>query len=202
MIVYGSQLNIHKEGARCGVIPFTISNGKLYFLLGIDKKTRDLTDFGGGVKVTETMLSGGCREWSEESCKIFDDEVTEERLNRSIAVVTDNWRAAIIFYHVDQKWLSLAPKVFKERQSELAGIKKHQELINVRWNEQEIFNKIIFDQRFTCVWSRVRNIIKWNTTPNELFLTLVLGPRIINTIEDTLKDFTPKSIWEQSQAVC
>ena len=34
---------------RAGVIIYTVYNGAVYFGFGLDAKTHDLTDFGGGV---------------------------------------------------------------------------------------------------------------------------------------------------------
>lgn len=201
MIVYGRELEIKKEGARAGFIPFTIKNGSLYFLLGIDRRTRELTDFGGGVKASETLLRGGCREWSEESCKMFDEEVDDNKLLNSVAVVKRDWRAAIVFYHVNPSWLDNAEAVFKQNQADLSGIRKHQELIGVKWVSKDQFANIMFDRRYHCVWRRIQNIIRWSTTPKELFLTLVLGPKIVHAVDSTMDVFNPPNIWEQGQPV-
>ena len=54
MITPGFVLDV-KNNKRGGVIVYTIKNEELFFLLGIDRKTREYTDFGGGCKQGETL---------------------------------------------------------------------------------------------------------------------------------------------------
>lgn len=72
---------------RGGVIIYTEINNNIYFCLGIDTKSGDLTDFGGGISYKKdlTALNGGMREFKEESLKVFD-EITLEQLNEGIVV--------------------------------------------------------------------------------------------------------------------
>lgn len=53
---------------RAGVIPFYKKNNEIYFILGIDSKTHELTDFAGSVKYKiENCIEGALREFKEES---------------------------------------------------------------------------------------------------------------------------------------
>jgi ADP-ribose pyrophosphatase YjhB (NUDIX family) len=52
---------------RAGIIPYIIIDGKLYFLLGIDRQTGEYADMGGGVKKNENVISGAIRELTEET---------------------------------------------------------------------------------------------------------------------------------------
>lgn len=52
---------------RAGVILYTEYQNTLYFGLGCDDSSRDLTDFGGGVKKHETGPGAALREFAEES---------------------------------------------------------------------------------------------------------------------------------------
>ena len=58
---------------RAGVIIYTVSNGRLYFAMGLDSNTHDLTDFGGTVEyeTDENAVKGALREFSEETLGIF-----------------------------------------------------------------------------------------------------------------------------------
>jgi ADP-ribose pyrophosphatase YjhB (NUDIX family) len=58
---------------RSGIIPFCIENGELWFCLGRDMDTKELTDFGGGVKKNETIMEGAFREFQEETGQLFED---------------------------------------------------------------------------------------------------------------------------------
>ena len=58
---------------RSGVIPYYLDpkTKKIIFLLAIDRRSGDYTDFGGGVKQTETALSGAKREFLQETNGIY-----------------------------------------------------------------------------------------------------------------------------------
>ena len=59
---------------RAGVLPYTIVNGQLHFLFGVDRKAREYSDFGGGRKQDETFMQGAYREAIEELEGIIDCE--------------------------------------------------------------------------------------------------------------------------------
>ncbi len=54
---------------RGGVFPYTIINGECFILVGIDKVSGDITDFGGGTKLAEyeTFPECAARELAEET---------------------------------------------------------------------------------------------------------------------------------------
>lgn len=57
---------------RAGVIPYTVTPIGVFFCLGQDRKSSDLTDFGGGVKVEDTSpIDTAIREFREESKDSF-----------------------------------------------------------------------------------------------------------------------------------
>jgi len=65
-------LNSQIRCRRGGVIVYTHFNGTVYFSFGIDAKTHDLTDFGGGIGHRDASpISGALREFSEETLGIF-----------------------------------------------------------------------------------------------------------------------------------
>ena len=57
---------------RAGVLPYTIVNGQLHFLFGVDRKAREYSDFGGGRKQDESFTQGAYREAIEELEGIID----------------------------------------------------------------------------------------------------------------------------------
>lgn len=76
----GSEL-LNKHSNRAAVIPYIIKNidsdnSEIWFLMGIHKKTKEITDFGGGVKKGENDLSAALRELHEETRDIFKDTIT------------------------------------------------------------------------------------------------------------------------------
>ncbi|HSW76899.1 MAG TPA: hypothetical protein VLG50_07625 [Candidatus Saccharimonadales bacterium] len=61
---------------RAGVILYTKYNNAFWFGLGVDAKSKDLTDFGGGISYKENhdkhVIAGAIREFNEESLNIFN----------------------------------------------------------------------------------------------------------------------------------
>ena len=70
----------HNKQLRAGVIVYVEIPGQhksqLFFCLGLDQRTGDITDFGGGVtKKDPTALHAALREFHEETLGIFADQV-------------------------------------------------------------------------------------------------------------------------------
>jgi len=74
-VAQNQMVNLSAHVLRAGVIPFTIYDNRLYFLMGIDRATGELTDFGGHSKMTETIAETALRELTEETCEIFKDDL-------------------------------------------------------------------------------------------------------------------------------
>jgi len=85
---------------RCGVIIYTHYKGKTYFCLGVDSAYGDLTDFGGGVRKSETIVEGGLRELKEESRGVFG-EILSEELDNCMAFYTNNMMIVFIKRNVN-----------------------------------------------------------------------------------------------------
>lgn len=105
-----SQHHVHKKyvrdlsltelkGQRCGVILYTVVDGKTFFGLGVDSRTHDLTDFAGGVDNNDdNLVSAALREFNEETLEIFDD-LTVKDVNHC-AVIHDQ-KNLIIFVRTE-----------------------------------------------------------------------------------------------------
>ena len=85
---------------RAGVIIYTVVNGAIFFGLGLDSSTHDLTDFGGGVmyKTDKNAVRGALREFEEETLQIFE-VITPDDV-KTCPVVYDS-RNLIIFVHLN-----------------------------------------------------------------------------------------------------
>lgn len=171
---------------RAGVIPYTIKDNRLYFLLGIDRRTRELTDFGGGAKLDESMSEAALRELHEESCEIFNGYLTVEQLKDSPLVMNSTKTAVIYFAKVDPLWLMCAEQKFQENQRKLNDISKYNELISIKWVEEQYFKAIAFNRRNQCMWRRIQNILRTNTTWQELRVALLIGPELCNIVKKSL----------------
>lgn len=186
MLILGSNV---KDVTRSGVIPYTWCAGHLWFLLGIDKKTRDLSDFGGGRKKKETPIEAAYREFNEETCNMFATVISKDDLARSIALQgTGN---AIFFVHVSEKWLNVADNYFRVFQRYLLSphdveptstnsqtvpktLHKHIELIGVKWVREDHFWNVAFSDKNLCMWKNLQTLFKKHTNSLELkvFLTV------------------------------
>ncbi len=197
MFIYGQELNTKTGPNRAGVIPFTVREHRIYFLLGIDRRTRELTDFGGGVKSTETMVDAALREFTEETCTIFESVITKEHIKRSPAVTNPTRDSAIFFLHIDPAWLDSAEPSFRLRQRNLCDIRKHNELIGIKWISDQDFKMVAFNRRNQCMWKRIQNILCWNTTWLELRLVLLLGPELTNAVKNSWYYLSRKGLKEQ-----
>lgn len=94
---------------RAGVIIYTIINGSIYFGLGLDAKTHDLTDFGGGViyKTDQNVICGALREFEEETLEIFDT-IYPEDIKQCPVIYDDNNLIVFIHMNVDPDTTCLA----------------------------------------------------------------------------------------------
>lgn len=158
---------------RAGVIPFTIKRGKIYFLLGVDSKTKEYTDFGGGVKNHETFVSCACRELAEESCELFSGVITEDNLKNSFAIVNKNRTNVIFFPFINNSYLETAAVQFKIAHDKLSHIKKYNELVSIVWLNEDRFIDIAYNKRPNCMWQKVKNMFRQNIFWRQLRCTLL-----------------------------
>lgn len=116
---------------RAGVIPYTKENGKLYFAFGLDTKFNELTDFAGGVKQTDdNVITGGIREFLEESLTVFDP-VCFEDLRDSYVLYDEQMLIILIYYKVKTTIIK-----------ELFHIKKNKIMTNTSSNNIEFTNRL------------------------------------------------------------
>lgn len=80
-VTYNIKLNI----PRGGCIFYTIENGQLYFCLGRDRQTLELTDFGGMKKRYETITDCSSREANEETMSAFGN-ITPKTIMENLVI--------------------------------------------------------------------------------------------------------------------
>jgi hypothetical protein len=92
-------LNTNVRPQRAGVILYTVLDGIVYFGLGLDSKTHDITDFGGTVqyRADGNAINGALREFQEETLEIFEPFTVDNINNCSVIYDTVN---LIIFIRV------------------------------------------------------------------------------------------------------
>ena len=118
---------------RGGVIPYTVKDGEVYFGMGIDTKTGDLTDFGGGIRYKKDgdAITGSLREFMEESLCIFG-AYDSHAVQNNVVVYTDTMM--IIFLHFDVN-MERINEIFDSR----VRISKYFEISSLIWIPKSIF---------------------------------------------------------------
>lgn len=146
---------------RCGVIPYTIANGSIYFLLARDKSTKELGDFGGGVRKSEFALTAALREFYEESHGIFGQIYkSESDMSNKVALVDGN-NMAIIFAPLESAWLEDAQRVFLENPPKK---KKEDEVSELVWVSEYNFSSLIKGESVSrnILWSKIQSFFRKN----------------------------------------
>ena len=87
---------------RGGVIVYTNHNNKFQFALGLDRKSEELTDFGGGIRYSTDQVAyyGALRELKEESLGVFGD-ISQSVLQDAIVLCDLNMMIILIQLNVD-----------------------------------------------------------------------------------------------------
>lgn len=123
-IVKGKDLSSIKV-RRAGVIPYTVCNGRLFFLMGVDSQYNQVTDFGGGSKKDENALQTALREFNEETNGIFSNYTSCQQSFDDCIAILDGYcawssqdvnSAAMLFYPLHWSWLWWAQNLFNTNQ--------------------------------------------------------------------------------------
>uniref|UniRef100_A0A6C0JTT5 Nudix hydrolase domain-containing protein n=1 Tax=viral metagenome TaxID=1070528 RepID=A0A6C0JTT5_9ZZZZ len=81
MLLTSSELVKLRGCIRSGVIPYVKKGSTIKFLMGVDKRHKELSDFGGGVKLNETVIQAGKRELFEEVKELIcDDDIGDVKV--------------------------------------------------------------------------------------------------------------------------
>lgn len=110
---------------RGGVIVYTIYENNLYFGLGIDEKTSDISDFGGGIryKWDETAVNGSLREFMEESLCVFG-AYDADMIKKNVVLYSMCMMIVFLHLQVDTKRISelFNDRVKTNRNTEMSGM--------------------------------------------------------------------------------
>lgn len=167
--------------SRAGIIPYCIWKNQIYILMGIDKDSGDLSDFGGGVKLKENFTSAAIREFNEETCGIFRNNITKEHLFKSPVVInkiTKDYEYspnhAIYFVEISNQYLDCAENLFERRSRKFKYDNDCNEMTGLKWLTQDEFRDNIYGKS-QLIWSRIKKHILENTTWIDLYGCLYLG---------------------------
>lgn len=170
---------------RAGVVVYTWRNNRFWFCLGIDKKTRDLSDFGGGRKRYESPIECAYREFTEETCGVFSECVPSINTLRDSFVLVGRTNI-VCWVYVKPEWIDRAEAMFSTlRGSNHFQHRRHLEHLGVKWLIEDHFWIYAFGSRRYCMWSFLQDFLRSNTTSLELkvYLTtmIVTTSRVVDT---------------------
>lgn len=193
---YGTHLTNYKT-YRGGVIPYTILNGKVYFLLARHAETGELGDFGGGIKKVEFALNGSIREYTEETNGIFSKFYNSSNDFLDKLALVDGDKMVVIFVPIGRYWLQNenAQNAFVDSKSN--GCKKSSEEISeLVWVDEDRFAGLVNKMPRKCGFDRTRrnNWTKENVNEKDKLWKLVqnffLKLDDVRTISSALKMMT------------
>ena len=160
---------------RAGLIPYTIENGSIYFLLTRDKVSRELGDFGGGVRKTEVALTAALREFYEESHGIFSHIYKSANdISNKIAMV-DGVKMAMVFVPLESRWITDAQKMFMANP---ATSKKSDEVSELVWVDEATFYSLIIGsvrkKTNDTLWTEIQKFLEKTYKPKRAEMQVAL----------------------------
>uniref|UniRef100_A0A6C0M1T4 Nudix hydrolase domain-containing protein n=1 Tax=viral metagenome TaxID=1070528 RepID=A0A6C0M1T4_9ZZZZ len=144
---------------RAGVVPFTFVRNEIYLLFGVDRKTQDYSDFGGGVKKQESFQEGALREFQEETCMSFSSK--EYDLRKSIVVKLNDM--AMFFVHVNPKWVDGVKPTFESR------VHDSSEMSSLVWIKWSSLCSLVFCGN-SRMWDKIREFLRKTVMSDSTFV--------------------------------
>lgn len=167
--IFPSNEALYNRVERTSIMFYTINeDGELYFMFGIDSKTKDITDPGGGVKKDETMVSGGIREVNEELRGMMQEYATPNYITRFISAA-DKFMGTM-FVPIPNNWIADANREFRKRETVCAN-KSYHELYSIHWMTYRELKRQLMNRK-SRMWSRIRR-----------FYSLVIDDEFIKLLE-------------------
>ena len=154
---------------RCGVIPYIVLKGKVYFCMGRDSKSQDITDFGGGLsmKRDKTPIRAAVRELKEESLNIF--KRTSKDVMSCLCVYNNS--SLIVFVNVGYSSYNMSVKKFKLSYKNLN--ESECEMDNIIWLDVDQLNTYIQENKiYTLTSDLIKNKL-------EHISSILVGRKII-----------------------
>jgi len=171
--------------ARSGVMPYTVIDDNVHFLCALDGRTKDLTDFGGGVKSRESALEAALREFEEESVSAFFPKMYNSNTWSDTFAVNDKKRKmSIIFIPFSGLYAQYVVSLFNRARC-TAYRKKNTEIESILWVRQDKFYDIAFNKENKDMWARIQNF----------FIANIATRRQYNTFINALKNIYDRKLY-------
>ena len=150
--------------ARAGVLPFTIRNEYIYFLLAVDCGTQEYCDFGGGRKKYETSLSTSLREFKEETRNILPSHYYDQNYVSNCISIVDGTKNAITFIPLQEIHCT---DIFQKFECTTLSHKSNMEISNMCWVSGTNLNNMV-KHKDRVLWKKLRFVLE-NINTRELY---------------------------------
>jgi len=150
---------------RAGIIPYIKKDNDIYFLMGIDTKTGEYSDFGGGVKMYENALSAALRECREESRGLIDFKDLGI-IRRSILSRRYRQNVCIMFSEIRiPNFYENSKNIFHSRKN------KYNEMSDIVWiSSSDMLKWSQLNCKNSKIWIRIRYALTICGTFNRKFI--------------------------------
>lgn len=134
---------------RAGIIPYIVKDG-IYFLMGVDKRTGQFSDFGGGIKNGETPILAGIRELYEETKQLIKEDDLEE-----IKVgIFDRPNATCIIFCKIRDWTVINSLCDQFKRQNMTG-DEYNEMSDLIWLSEDEMIRHVYSEH-SNIWQRIR----------------------------------------------
>lgn len=151
MLLYKDELGYLKGCIRAGMIPYIKRPDGIYFLMGVDMKTKEFSDFGGGIKNNETPIQAALRELHEETRQLLTD-IGEIKLG----IYDRHNSTCVIFCEIDNSLFNTLPQTFLET-TKLGD--EYNEMSELVFLSTERMINLVYSEN-SKMWSRIRFALK------------------------------------------
>lgn len=152
---YGEVLNMplgEITSKRGGILPVLSINGNKYFCFGVDRRSGDLTDFGGSKeKSDKNIISCSLREFKEESGEIFTEPGVGTLLS-SYAVADESTFIMFMNVHVNADYIRM---LFHKKYN----FRGNREIRDIVWvSLEELYMQLLLGEE-SIIFYRVRRLL-------------------------------------------
>lgn len=162
-----------KNIQRAGVVFYFFDEKEIFFILGLDRKFQEWTDFGGSVDVGENGAEAAYREMTEETLGIFQArlEGVKNMIEKSHAVIEPNMVIIFMPLNINKEEFTEYQMKFQEQVNILNNVVENTEINAftlpefeglVLNSQQEVKHKM-YDKTALLIAKKMSDIKHWGT---------------------------------------